>query len=338
MIAGPDRRDSAQLTALACRILTAQGVPPAAAMWQAGLLVDAELKGQRSHGLLRLPRLVNRIRNGVADPTATGVHTWRTSAFLAVDGGQGLGPVIARTALDAAIPRVADTGVVCVTVSAANHLGMLAWYAEYLAGRGLICVALTTSEALVHPYGGRGALLGTNPIAIGVPAVPEPFVLDMATSEISMGKIHAHALAGTPLEPGWALDAAGNPTTDAEAAKAGAIAPFGGAKGYGLGLGIELLVAALTASATGTDVHGTLDETKPATKGDVFLLLDPVAAPDQLTGYLDQIRASGYDQPVLVPGDRARARRNAALREGIELPQALLDQLDELDPNRKATP
>ncbi|MDX3524725.1 Ldh family oxidoreductase [Streptomyces scabiei] len=321
----------AEVRELSERVLRSAGVPATAARWQADLLIDAELKGQPSHGLLRLPRLVRRIRAGVADPEATGTHTWFGQALLQVDGEQGLGPVVARTALDVVQERVRKTGIAAASIASANHLGMLAWYAEHVAKQGLVCLAVTTSEALVHPYGGRRALIGTNPIAVGVPADPEPFVLDMATSQISMGKVHAHALRDAPLEPGWALDVDGEPTVDPVRAKEGALAPFGGAKGYGLGLAIELMVASLTGTALGTGVTGTLDSVHPSTKGDLFVLMRPAVAPGHLTEYLTAIRNSGADHAVLVPGDRARERRSWAFASGVELPVTLVAELRDLD-------
>src|SRR4029077_2980178 len=109
--------------------------------------------------------------------------------------------------------RSHENGVVIGTVAHNNHLGMLAWYAEWAAVSGLIGLFFTTSEALVHPWNGRRALIGTNPIAIGVPAQPWPFVVDVATSVVSMGKIYDHALRGQSIPQGWALDRDGNPTT-----------------------------------------------------------------------------------------------------------------------------
>jgi L-2-hydroxycarboxylate dehydrogenase (NAD+) len=321
----------ADLRELSERALRSAGVPAKGARWQADLLIDAELKCQPSHGVLRLPRLVRRIRSGIADPEATGTHTWIGQALLQVEGGQGLGPVVARPALDIVEERVSETGIAAASIASANHLGMLAWYVEHVATHGLVCLAMTTSEALVHPYGGRKALIGTNPIAVGVPAEPEPFVLDMATSQISMGKVHAHALREEPLEPGWALDADGEPTVDPVRAKEGALAPFGGPKGYGLGLAIELMVASMTSTSLGTGVTGTLDSVHPSTKGDLFVLLRPAMAPGHLTDYLTAIRDSGSDRTVLVPGDRARERRSRALTDGIELPAALVAELHALD-------
>lgn len=316
-----------ELRRIAEAALTRAGVPAPHAAMQVSLLMEAELRAQPSHGLLRLPRLIRRIANGVADPLTSGIHSWVGAALLRVDGHAGLGPVVARSALDAVTDRARSTGVATAAVSGANHLGMLAWYVEHVAKRGMVCIALTTSEPLVQPPAGRRPLVGTNPIAIGVPSEPEPFVLDMATSEISMGKVHAHALRGEPLRPGWAFDEDGHPTVDPVRARAGALAPFGGPKGYGLGLGIELLVASMTGGPLGAGVTGTLDSDRAVTKGDVFVVLAPSAAPAHLTAHLNDIRDSGLTGPVAVPGDRARARRRRALTDGVAVPPALLAEL-----------
>jgi LDH2 family malate/lactate/ureidoglycolate dehydrogenase len=322
------------------RALARAGVPDDHARTQMDLLVEAELRGHASHGLLRLPRVIARIRNGVADPVMRGEATWRSEAFLQIDGRSGLGPVVARAALDAVCERARRTGIAVAAIAANNHLGMLGWYVEGIAASGQAAIAMTTSEALVHPWGGRIALLGTNPIAIGVPATPHPFVLDMATSMVSMGEIHDHAHRSEAIPGTWALDVEGEPTTDPNAAKHGAIAPFGGAKGYGLGLALEVLVAALTGAALGTDVTGTLDADQPCNKGDVFIVVDPVSgAAARISAYLDAVRAcppSRPGSPVLVPGDGARQRRAARLREGIAVADDVWSEICALA--RVATP
>lgn len=306
------------------RALARAGVPGAHADIQVDLLLEAELLGRASHGLLRLPRVVERIRNGVCDPHTTGEGVWRGEAYYDVDGRAGLGPVVASEALRQICARARRTGIALAAIHHNNHLGMLSWYAERVARDGQVIIALSTSEALVHPWGGRQAMLGTNPIAIGVPAEPAPFVLDMATSLISMGQIHDYAHRGVPLQQGWALDAGGEPTTDAAAARDGAIAPFGGAKGYALGLAFEVLIASLCDAALGTDIKGTLDSTEVCNKGDLFIVMQSgrAGAARAVTSYLDAIRAcppAHADLPVLVPGDRGRASRVRRLTDGIEL-------------------
>lgn len=323
--------DHATLERLALRALWRAGVPEAHASTQASVLLEADLRGIHSHGLMRLERIVARIGNRVADPLATGLHDWQGSAFLAVDGQGGLGPVVARAALEALTRRVEATGIALAAIRNSNHVGMLGWYVEHLAEQGYSTIALTISEALVHPWGARRAMIGTNPIAIGVPTGSGVFVMDTATSVTSMGEIHDHAHRKARLPEGWALDADGEPTTDPEAAKSGAIAPFGEVKGYVLGLALELLVGSLAGAALGREVRGTLDDTEICNKGDVFIV---IKGPDRdLEGYLSAIRAMepapGFER-VLIPGERARACRELRLREGVPIADTVWQTLQRL--------
>lgn len=321
----------AALDRLAFAALLSAGVPHDHARMQADLLLEAELRGVPSHGLLRLERIIRRIANGVADPHASGVHHWRRSGFLQVDGECGLGPVVANRALDALKAKVGETGIAIAAIGNSNHLGMLGWYAERMAADGYTFLGLTTSEALVHPWGARQAMIGTNPISIGLPTGSGPFVLDTATSVTSMGAIHDYAHRKARLPAGWALDADGEPTTDPEVAKTGALAPFGQAKGYGLGLAFELLVGSLAGAALGRDVRGTLDDTEQANKGDVFIVIR--GADRNLEAYLGAIRAMepapGFDR-VLIPGERGRACRATRLRDGVPIADAVWDTLQRL--------
>lgn len=315
------------------RALVQAGVSAGNAKVQVDLWLDADLRGVPSHGLLRLDRLVQRLAAGLVDPMATGTHEWRGSSFLVVDGDNGLGPIVANAALAQVTARARETGIALAAIRNAQHLGMLAWYAERIARAGQAAIVLSTSEALVHPWGGRHAMVGTNPIAIAVPTgEAEPFVMDTATSRVSMGEIHDYANRGEPIPPNWALDAQGNPTTDPEAAKAGAISPFGDAKGYALGLAFELLVSALSGAAFGTNVHGTLDATHLCNKGDVFIVMDgPRTA--GLSAYLDLIRATepaaGFER-VLVPGERGRANRAERSVAGVPIADAVWRRIQQL--------
>ncbi len=290
-----------KLRALAEGILTDNGVPPEHAKIQAGLFIDAQMRGIPSHGLLRLRRVIERIRVGLSVPGATGKQIWSSRNFLSVDGERGLGPVVVQAALDAIVPRAREDGIAIAAINNCNHLGALAYYAEQVAEQGLTIIGLTISEALVHPWGGRKAMIGTNPIAIGVPADPHPMVLDMATGLVSMGKIHDHANRGAPIPEGWALDENGDPTTDAVAAKKGAIAPFGGPKGYALGLAFEVLVASLALSGIGTHVKGTLDSVEVSNKGDLFIVIAPqhaAAAKAICVGFISGMSSGAAPQAI----------------------------------------
>jgi L-2-hydroxycarboxylate dehydrogenase (NAD+) len=310
----------------------ARVAPAAHAKQQVDLLLEADLRGVASHGMLRLPRILRRIASGATDPEAVGDHEWRKECYLAVDGSRGLGPVVANAAIDALAGRVSRTGVAMAAIRNSNHIGMLGYYAERAASQGFSMIALSTSEALVHPWGGRRAMIGTNPIAIGQPVGGgEIFMMDVATSVVSMGEIHDHANRDAPIPEGWALDAEGRSTTDAAAAKLGAIAPMGGAKGYALGLGFELLVTALAGAAIGRDVGGTLDDQTVCNKGDLFILIDGPGI--DLRPYLVALRteppAQGFDR-VLIPGERGREGRTRRLREGVDLPETLWAEIEAL--------
>ncbi len=325
--AGTDVMVSAEeLTDVITRVLVQEGATAEDARHQAAILVEADLRAQHSHGVQRLPVLVGRLRAGLIRSGYEVVTEWAGSALLRVDGGRGFGPAVARHALSAITQRAVSTGVALAAIRNSNHVGMLAPYVESIAHGGQIGLAFTTSEALVHPWGGARALVGTNPIGIAVPTGDVPLVLDMSTAAVSMGKVLSHLAEGEPIPPGWAVDVAGVPTTDAEAATRGALSPFGGAKGYALGLALEAMIGVLTSTAFGTDVKGTLDTEHVATKGDVFVAISPEsvdlpAIQDRLTGYLDELRASGgSERPVTVPGDRARTVRQERLDGGIPLP------------------
>ncbi|WP_108610438.1 Ldh family oxidoreductase [Aminobacter sp. MSH1] len=323
-----------ELRQTAIMALEKVGASTTNAALQVDLLLDAELSGHVSHGLLRLPRLVARIKSGVANPNAIGVQKWRNKALLDVDGEDGLGPVVALYALKQLHERVAETGIAAAAIRNCNHLGMLAWYAEKVAEQGKVLIAFTLSEALVHPWNGSEALIGTNPISIGVPADPKPFVMDMATSQVSMGKIHAHAGRGEQIPEGWALDRSGRPTTDAAAATIGALSPFGGAKGYALGLAFETLVAALTGSAIGDDVVGTLDDDRRCNKGDLFIMINPVdGATGIVSAYLDRLRTSHPSHAgtaVRIPGDRAAEVRMDREIAGVPVELSIWNQIQAL--------
>jgi L-2-hydroxycarboxylate dehydrogenase (NAD+) len=324
--------------ALIVDVLTAYGAARAGADQQAHVLVEADLRGQSSHGLQRVPMLVERILNGVLRPAATVRTRWITDSFLSVDGRAGFGPAAAFSAVEQIADRALDTGVAVAAVSNSNHLGMLVCYVEELARRGHIGIGLTTSEALVHPWGGTQMMFGTNPVGVAVPTGGEPFVLDMSTGAVSMGKILGHARRGEPIPLGWAVDGDGTPTTDAVAAARGAISPFGGPKGYGLGLAFELIVGVLAGGEFGRAVHGTLDSGSVCNKGDVFICLSPerlglTGVLPRVAGYLNEVRASPRAagvESIDVPGDRSRRLRTRYLREGIPMDETVWRSVEAL--------
>lgn len=295
-------------------------------------LLAADLRGQHSHGLLRLPAIVARVRAGLIVPGAMSGFTELGPSIGVLDGHFAFGQVTALDACQRAGELARQTGVGVLLVRHSNHFGMLAHYLERFARAGLVAIVLSTTEAVVRPAGGTERLLGSNPIGIAFPADP-PFVLDMSTAATTLGKLSHAEQRGERIPPEWAVDELGRPTDDPQAALRGAINPFGGDKGSGLALAVGLLAGALTGSATGRRVHGVLDNRLVSTKGDLFVVLDPRRLPwgDEVsaraTAYLAEVRRSTPAdplRPVLVPGDRGRVRASLAGRPArIRLPRRL---------------
>jgi len=324
---------------LIVEVLSKLGASQAECAIQADVLTEGDLRGHHSHGLQRLPVLATRIKKGLIRVNSNPEYVWTADSVLSVDGKDGLGTFVADSALNVAKSALGQRGIVAVAIRNSSHLGMIGYYCEKKAREGVICIAMTVSEPLVHPHGGTEALVGTNPIAIGIPSDPEPFVFDMATSTSAIGKILAARHRGESIPEGWAVDALGNGTTDPDAALKGALTPAAGAKGYGLGISIGILAGLLPGAEIGRLVAGTLDTEQRCTKGDFFLLLNPAAfaggptLAKQVAAYLDDLRHSRPrkgSQSVIVPGDRSRQLREERLRSGIPLPREVWQAAERL--------
>ena len=320
-------------------VLCSLGANEEEAFIQADVWTEADLRGIHSHGVQRLPVMVTRIQKGLLKVNAKPERTWSTDSVLNVDGKDGFGTAICETSLRELTPAARKLGVAVLTVRNAAHIGMVGYYAERRALEGFVCLAFTTTEVLVHPFGGAEALVGTNPIAIGIPGTPRPFLLDMATSVSAMGRIIAFKHRGEKIPEGWAVDKDGNPTTDPEAALHGSLSPAGGPKGYGLGISIAMLSGLLAGMPCGKEVLGTLDTEYRCTVGDLFIVIDPKAFPggETLTAgvqkYLDELRASrpgtGFKQ-VSVPGDPESKLREERLETGIPHPEEVWHAAEQL--------
>ena len=319
----------------ATRSLERQGVPSADARAVALCLVQADLEGQTSHGLIRLPFLLRRLATGLINPVPElRLLQDRPSASL-LDGDNALGPVVGLRATAIATEKARATGCGVVAVRRSNHLGALGFYVDLAAKGGVIALAFSNTPPAMTPPGGRLPLLGTNPIAAAFPTSGQPVVVDMATTLVARGRILQAAQAGELIPEGWAIDALGRPTTDPTAALQGALSPLGGAKGFGLALLVEVLSAVLSGSAVGPDVGGTFAATdSPSDVGHCFICIDPTAFGETFVARLDGLVAAiravppvNPSEPVRVPGQRRQAERADRLREGINLPDELVTQL-----------
>ena len=326
------------LTARVSAILTAAGLDPDDAARAAELLVFAQRSGIDSHGVMHLPAYVRRLRDGSIKARPSFALESNGGAAAVLDADNALGCLASWRAMGEALALVRRQGVGVVAVRKSAHLGAAAPHVLHAAEQGFIALLLSNASPTMAPWGGRDAVLGTNPLAAAFPrAGGNPVLIDMATSAGSRAVIRQAAHAGEPIPEGWALDASGRPTTDANAALDGTVQPVGGAKGYGLTLMIELLCSALAGGAPGFDVRPPqATDGAPCEVSHLAIALDPdqFAGSDRVADHVAAIAhhieasaAANPGQPVRMPGSRAAACRAASDRDGIAMTPALADAL-----------
>jgi len=308
--------------------LTGLNVPEADAAVVADSLVEAELGGQPTHGLLRLPFLLDRLRAGLINPRPAFRLSGDRAAAVVLDADNGLGPLAGVRAVDLSVERAHLAGIGIVAVRRGNHLGSLGFYLRRATAAGAIGLAFTNTPPAMSPPGGRTPYLGTNPIAAGFPTSGDPVIVDMATSQVARGHILQAARVGEPIPEGWAVDAEGQPTTDPHAAIAGSLLPLGGTKGFALALLVEVLSGVLSGAAVGPEVVGTfVPAERESNVGHCFVAIDPEALAPGFSARMDRLAADLRDQGGRAPGDRRHAERARRLTEGVELSAELLADL-----------
>jgi LDH2 family malate/lactate/ureidoglycolate dehydrogenase len=322
---------------LAMRVLEKHGVGEDVSQCVTDVLVDADARGVVTHGLTRLPAYVERIRAGLLDPAARPVVVADHGALLLLDAGNGFGAVAGCDAADLAAERVSLHGCAWVTVRNGNHLSMLGYYARRLARRGFAAIAMTNAGPSMAAWGGTRPVVGTNPLAMAVPGEESPVVLDMAATMVARGKIRRAQAEGNAIPEGWAFDAHGNPTTDADEAMSGTLAPAGGHKGYALSVMVDLMTGVLGAGSFATQVRTATDRTGPSgvcftlIAADVGRLPDAGGYVNRLKAFRGEVEASGDGvDAVHLPGDLENGRAKAAEGDGIEVPRDVIEKLEEL--------
>jgi hydroxycarboxylate dehydrogenase B len=324
----------AELTDRATALLQAAGAPEDIARSTAEAIVGADVVGHESHGVAQLPGYLAGIKAGRIVPDARPVALRETETTAVLDARKGLGHYSAAVAMDAALERAPRHHLGAVSLANANHIGRLGHYAERAAANGcigVVALGVGGTSGTTAPFGGRRGALGSNPIAAAVPIAGRgPFVMDMATSVFSNGKIGIARREGRRLPEGAVLTKDGRPTTDPEEwAAGGPMLPAGGYKGYALGL-LNLFLAALSMAGVpaGERISGTF-----------FLAID-VAAFQPLEEYTERAAAyvgqlkevptqEGFDE-ILLPGERAAREAARRVAEGVPVPDEVWAQLEAL--------
>ena len=332
------------------RLFSAAGCPPEEAALIAEHLVDSNLSGHPSHGLVRVPRYVAWLRAGRVRARAKLSELVRTPAFALLDGHFSFGQVLGHRFVALAAAMAAESGVAVIGLRHSGHLGRVGAWSERLVARGLVSVLFVNvaGSRLVAPFGAKTAAMSTAPVAIGIPhdaGNGDPFILDFATSRVAEGKVLVALSAGGTLPDDALIDAEGRDSADPRALYGdsagsaspnpqtglGALQPMGLHKGSGLALACELLAGALTGSGTNAD------SAQPFCNGLLGVVLDPARFGDtdiirqDIESYIAFVRrAAPRDprQPVLIPGDPERARRRQAERDGLLLEARLCDALE----------
>jgi len=327
---------SAQLTNLSRKLLQAAGASDEEAEFVTRFLVNANLAGVDSHGVApNLIIYVQGIGSGDIKPRAKVEVRMDAPSTAIVDGDWGFGQVTCSRAMEIAIEKAEKTGVGAVGVLNCNHIGRLAEYAQMGVDRGMIGFIAANCEPYVAPYGGRTPVLGTNPLCYGVPAgAGSAIVVDYATAAGAEGKVRAALYKGERLPPGWIVDSHGRPSTNPadlyepplppERIKmGGALLPFGGYKGYGLGLIVDVLAGILTGAGSSQDM------TSGWLANGVFVMalkIENFLPAKEFEGRVEKLvkavkaspRAEGFAE-IIIPGEPEIKERERRLREGIPI-------------------
>lgn len=323
--------DAGALRSLARRVLVAAGTPQHVADVVTDVLVEANLTGHESHGVLRIPAYLEEIASGRIQPAAEPQILGETDTVIRLDGRNGFGHHAAHTGMNLAIRKARRANLCAVGFTNIGHIGRLGHYAEQAARAG--CIGLITygtggDEGPTVPFGGKAGRLGTNPLAAGIPTGDAaPFVLDFATSVVAEGKLQVARSRNQDLPEGYVVDKDGHPSRKtADFYDGGHLLPFGGHKGYGLSLLICLLGG--LCGAFDPAKHGLGGTFMQVIDVDAFTPLGPYQS--QARALLDLMKATppaeGFDR-VMVPGDFEHERRTRCLAEGIDLPDAIYQQL-----------
>jgi (2R)-3-sulfolactate dehydrogenase (NADP+) len=322
----------AEIQALVARRLLAAGANAAMAECTARALVLAEAQGLGSHGLSRVAQYATHLANGRANGKALPQVLRRKGGALVIDAQEGLAFPACELAVREAVAAAREHGLALAGVVRSHHCGVLADHLRAVAAAGMVGLAFANSPAAMPAAGGRHPVFGTNPVAAAFPREnAAPLLIDLSLSEVARGKLMVAAKEGRSIPTGWALDAAGQPTTDPQAGLAGSMLPLGAAsspKGAMLALVVELLVTALIGAHFGFEASSFfVDEGNRPGIGQAFIAIDPSALAGN-TAYLSRVEVLVAemlsDEGVRLPGVRREALLQRAQAEGLEVADSLI--------------
>jgi len=324
----------------ATAVYASAGMPEADARLVADTLVQADLWGHQSHGVLRLGWYLDRMRNGVMKSVTQPEFVVDAGAIAVIDGHDGVGHVLTMLATREAIKRAKAHGIGAVAVRNSNHFGTCMYYTRRVAAAG--CVAMLTSNGgpAMAPWGGRKQIIGTNPFSVAAPVslagTRAPFVIDMAATGVARGKIYLARNKQLPIPLGWAINQAGEPTTDPQEAIDGIILPMAEHKGYAIAAMVDMLSGVLSGSGFLSAVHSPYKTTEKSNCGHLMIAMDiskfqPLTEfTARMEAFTNEIKAvplaKGFDE-VFYPGEIEDNNDAKFRREGLALPDDTITDL-----------
>ena len=336
----PTIASAGRLTSFGQSVLERHGVPAADAHLLADSLVAAELWGHSSHGMLRLPWYVERLRSGAMKAVTQGVLTQDSGAVAVIDGHDGIGQVLTMQAVHVGVERAKRFGVSAVAVRNSNHFGTAAYFTRESARQGCVAFLSTNASPAMAPWGGRTKAVGTNPWSIAAPAGRHGVaVMDIANTAVARGKIYLAAERGEDIPPTWAADEQGVPTTNAKDAIHGLILPMAGHKGYVISFMMDVLAGVLTGSQFGASIAGPYQADRKSGCGHLLLTIDVEALMSQadfaqrMEQLIDEIKAvptAAGVSDIFFPGELEDLNTEKHLATGISVADNTWDSLRKL--------
>ena len=329
----------ARLREFSIRSFQASGLSPEHAAWMSDTLIQSELRGVGSHGIVRLPFYCRRLIEKGSNPDPQVAIVAQKPSLLLVDGDNGLGQIVSIKTMEMVMERARTQGICFAGVRNSCHFGMTAYYPMMALGREMIGVAGSNTAIVMAPWGGGKSAIGNNPLAIAVPTKkPYPLVLDMAMSVVSGGKVRLEAVKGTKIPFGWILDEKGRPTDNpVDMFPNGTLLPMG-YKGFGLAIMIEILSGILTRAATLSEIPLWFDKfTTPTNLGHFFLAIDietflpPDSFKDLVGRMIDELKDSPPmegSSGIFMPGEIEYRTEQEYRKSGIPVSPEVIKTLD----------
>lgn len=317
------------LTRFGTAVLESLGVPTEDAHLLADSLVVAELWGHSSHGMLRLPWYVERLRSGVMTAVTKPEIVMDGGAVTVMDGHHGIGQILSAKAVELGIHRARQHGISAVGVRNSNHFGTAAYFTRMAAREGCVAMFATNASPAMAPWGGKAKRIGTNPWSIAAPAGSRGVaVMDIANTAVARGKIYLAAERGVEIPNTWAADEDGVPTTDAREAIHGLILPMAGHKGYVISFMMDVLAGVLTGSHFGSNIAGPYEANRPSGCGHLLITIDvkstmPLAEFEQrMEALIEEVKsvpkAHGIEE-IFFPGELEDRNTVHLKKAGISL-------------------